>query len=1336
MNKAFKKGITLLLSAALVLSSLMIANAAVEPPTASGTLLAFQDFEGSKSPGDASQDIYLTGGSSITEENGNKMAVGKSYSGNDVMGEAGRVMLANGIFDGNPDKVLLSLDMKLLFPEPIRFYIQNQSGNMVGYFIYTKNGKIAFMKTATLPDINLSPSGSTSSYGVTNYEVDVWTSIDMIFDTKKGTISYYADSVHMCDVDMPSGTGSYPKMFLGQMNPTSTGENYLCVDNVSVTVPSENSFYATASLGDGEIKINLSETPVMTELSEIEVKNTENGDTLSIDTATLEGKQITIPYTEDLESATEYRVSLPSDLKSVTGNTLYSNDVYFISPVKGGVDRLDFLDDFEDYENVDEKKVFTEPEGWNAYKHSAGVNRLQKYTDASHNGFLAYTAGFADTMVNRNFGIPMTSEFTVSFDINPVAYNNFLEGEIPDEVRDKVYDGLQANVKRTADEMSKNLQIHVGPTFATGNSSSSVGGCPKVMELFGNRLGFNKGVDGDYVKVEEGKWYNVSLTFDPKASTVSGVITPEDGEAQDIGTTTLPSNLTDGTASRLAFYIPWNVYVHFGDANKTTDKITYIDGNGEEQTYVHVNASKFALDNFKVTYKAPEFKINKIRLYDVFGEDFGPLQETNSMVKTAKIYFSEDVKEEKDINDTNIEVTDTSGKSYGFELINYDDESYIAEIEFDDFLRRGQSYTVNVANIASASGSGTVKEYNTVFSMTADSVFEYEFDKTIDGKGAEVTGALNGSNTLYAKGYAVNTTDEDEKLDVSVAAYKDSEDGTQMLALNEDIIDAFAPSYTQVDHEYNRISVAVNDSDYYAKTFVVNPSDYTSAENAKAKQTADYKLYAETNAKADNKLYIKVSDTKGNVVYKDVKVPENDGTLGFNIIVPTTTLTDSYTATVYNDADMTVSKAEFVYANPDDKENAVYDIQSAAGNTEVIKGIIKASYLALGISQDTYDKMSVSKAVELLGNTSLTVANVSEELNKLAAITIVDLGNTENLFSYADALKLDESDIKDLYNKGYVTETVEKEITGALKNGDFATVDEFYDRLNEQFVLAVVKNADGYGNAKEVIESFKAKIVGNKDLSDKTYIYIANKSFDSLESLGEALTKYENSLTGNKTSGSSSGGGSGKTPSLPNVAGIENSGNTASNTVTGDKEINVNIFDDIEDVSWAKSAIIYLAEQGIIAGKSEKTFAPNDNVKREELAKILVGAFLEDAAEGEISFADVNLSAWYAPYIKKAYAQGIINGYDEATFGVGDNVTREDMAVMIYNTAKKAGMAFETKEFELFSDDPEISDYAKEAVYTLRNAGVINGVNRSAFAPKAPATRAQAAKIIYSLLKF
>ncbi|MDY4212287.1 MAG: S-layer homology domain-containing protein, partial [Eubacteriales bacterium] len=87
-------------------------------------------------------------------------------------------------------------------------------------------------------------------------------------------------------------------------------------------------------------------------------------------------------------------------------------------------------------------------------------------------------------------------------------------------------------------------------------------------------------------------------------------------------------------------------------------------------------------------------------------------------------------------------------------------------------------------------------------------------------------------------------------------------------------------------------------------------------------------------------------------------------------------------------------------------------------------------------------------------------------------------------------------------------------------------------------------------------------------------------------------------------------------------------------------------------------------------------------------------------------------------------------------FGIGMNITREDMAVMIYRAyrlnVKKIG-EYE-KEFA-FADDENISDYAKEAVYVLKNMSVINGTDNGNFAPKSLATRAEASKMLYGLIQ-
>lgn len=172
----------------------------------------------------------------------------------------------------------------------------------------------------------------------------------------------------------------------------------------------------------------------------------------------------------------------------------------------------------------------------------------------------------------------------------------------------------------------------------------------------------------------------------------------------------------------------------------------------------------------------------------------------------------------------------------------------------------------------------------------------------------------------------------------------------------------------------------------------------------------------------------------------------------------------------------------------------------------------------------------------------------------------------------------------------------------------------------------------------------------------------------------------------------------------------------------------------MDSVDWAKDAILALAEKEIVNGVGDKTFAPNANVTREQFAKIVVGAFTPDAEEQDIEFSDVASGAWYESYIKKAYSEGIIKGMGDGNFGVGINVTRQDMCVMIYNAAKAAGMEFSTDAKE-FADDDKIADYAKEAVYALKNAGAVSGMTATEFAPLGGATRAQAAKIIYSLVK-
>lgn len=233
--------------------------------------------------------------------------------------------------------------------------------------------------------------------------------------------------------------------------------------------------------------------------------------------------------------------------------------------------------------------------------------------------------------------------------------------------------------------------------------------------------------------------------------------------------------------------------------------------------------------------------------------------------------------------------------------------------------------------------------------------------------------------------------------------------------------------------------------------------------------------------------------------------------------------------------------------------------------------------------------------------------------------------------------------------------------------------------------------------------------------------------------------EYKITLKGKNSNASSGGGGgggsssSGKTITAPIVSVTAAPAEARSNTA----KTQSSKFTDMSDAQWAIESVEALADMGIISGRTDTTYAPNENITRAEFAKIIVNAFMlgDDTAEVDV-FSDVNKDDWYYEFIAAAYNIGIINGYDDGSFGVNDNITRQDMAVIIYRAAQAAGKSFESMNEAIdFADGAYIADYAKEAVSVLQTAGIINGMSDTEFAPAENATRAQAAKITYEIIK-
>lgn len=173
-------------------------------------------------------------------------------------------------------------------------------------------------------------------------------------------------------------------------------------------------------------------------------------------------------------------------------------------------------------------------------------------------------------------------------------------------------------------------------------------------------------------------------------------------------------------------------------------------------------------------------------------------------------------------------------------------------------------------------------------------------------------------------------------------------------------------------------------------------------------------------------------------------------------------------------------------------------------------------------------------------------------------------------------------------------------------------------------------------------------------------------------------------------------------------------------------------FKDLDSVPWAEMQITALANLGILNGKTDDEFYPNDSVTRAEYTKMVCSALkIEPDKDADEKFEDVPESHWAFAYVAAAENEGIVNGVSDDEFAPDKTITRQEMATILYRAIDAKGKLMPDGIAKEFDDEKDIAKYAKTAVEKLSAAGVINGVSEKEFAPEETATRAQAACIIY-----
>ena len=784
------------------------------------------------------------------------------------------------------------------------------------------------------------------------------------------------------------------------------------------------------------------------------------------------------------------------------------------------------------------------------------------------------------------------------------------------------------------------------------------------------------------------------------------------------------------------------------------------------------------IDDVKLEYliTKPEITGSNIVMTDYTGEEFTQRKDVPLAIQRIYLPFGSAMTEDSTNPDT-VTITDSKGKRVPY-TPEYDLFSY--SMIPDGFLTPGETYTLFIP--------GTVT--NTYGRELGDD-FEYSFQTTDKYPSLMTLNSLsvsdladvkNGSSLTAGIDYA-NSSDEPISGLPFVAYYGDN----MLLSTSSVKIDEIAagdmgtktvsftvPAAAKLDmKKVDKISVCLwkgfeNSAAYCSEKDIGSGSETASAsvkagKGSKPQITYSYKdsvLNISGAAKADSK-YLTVQIIKpgktfaecgelqpgeaDKAVFYRAQVPVTDGEYSLDVRFDSKGNTEStleagdYQAAIYLDDTKIYSDSVYL-SSYSDFEDVCAELNAAANsdNFDEFKNILNTKRSALNFNNELLGDADLGNEIkpyyEYVKKNPLNAANEkenSEAFNTYTVIQYLNGGKIENVTDQIDELLISD-ELKELCDEILTSKEKGKYFTDIVSGKDIDDPDELEKTINEALILTAAKYGNGYGELKAVLESCGDAIGIEKPISTAACKALIGKTYKDAKSLKSAYDKNADSSGGSGGTGGSSGGSYSAKKSAISSAELP-----VSNEGTGsEKPVPVSkTFNDIDNYEWAMTGILALADRSIIHGVSEDRFDPSRNITREEFVKILVGALgLSDYEYKGNIFSDASDGDWFVKYINIAADLGIVKGIGNGMFGVGYNITRQDMAVMLYNALQYRNTNMTAGAFK-FDDDGEIADYAKEAVGALHEMGAVNGMTETTFVPYGLATRAQAAKIIYSVFK-
>lgn len=177
-------------------------------------------------------------------------------------------------------------------------------------------------------------------------------------------------------------------------------------------------------------------------------------------------------------------------------------------------------------------------------------------------------------------------------------------------------------------------------------------------------------------------------------------------------------------------------------------------------------------------------------------------------------------------------------------------------------------------------------------------------------------------------------------------------------------------------------------------------------------------------------------------------------------------------------------------------------------------------------------------------------------------------------------------------------------------------------------------------------------------------------------------------------------------------------------------------FDDVWSGLWYYDPVEFVFRRGLMTGMNQRSFGATQDMSRAQYVTMLYRMQASPYVEYQQQFADVKHGTFYSDPVTWASASRVVTGYENGLFGTSDQITREQMALMLYRYAGYLGLDVSvTSDLSQFPDRDKVSGFAREAVQWATGIGVISG-DGGRINPQGNASRAHCATMLKRMIEY